>query len=302
MNYKSINNLVIFNLDEKLLPKKDKYFYKYLLFNNVAYYFAKYISKDKTIIEKEIIRAGKLLDDKFVRTMELIHIVCEEKNIKILLFKTYKYIPEIVDGDIDLIIRKRDFNKFLVALRKKGFICWESEPLKASCEKEGFCKIEPRVHISFHGFKVLNDKDIWQKTDAVIIKNMTFQRTIREIDVLILLLNILYGPNYCKLYLYKILLQTNQTNLMSLVKDKGLKNDIAFLLSWLANEDIIRKRFPVFLDTIQFVKWWFNRVLVNTHFRTTMKFKYLTFFLFSKYGYMFLNRLPFAHEWSIRYE
>lgn len=300
MNYKAVNKAIVFG-SKTAFPKKDKSFYRYLLLNNVAHYFTVQLDKEGGDAEKEIVKAGEILEAKFIKTLTLINRICEENQLQFILFKTYKYIQEVVDGDIDLIVKKRDFYTFLRLFRKEGFICEESEPLKATCEKKGFCKIEPRVDISFHGLHVLNEKDIWQNTQRIKINDLTVLKTTRELDILSLLLNILFGPNYCKLYLYKVLQQTDKKKLVFLVKNRSLKRDMSFLLSWLASDIIMEKRFPVFVGTTTFMKWWFIRILTNPNFNTIKKFKHLVFFFYMKYGYVLFNYLPFTHDWRVKY-
>ena len=201
MNYKSVNAAILTFQDVPQSVSKDSKFYDYLLDNNVAYYYSVYLSKEKTDMGKKVIAAGNILNDRFLKTVVLIDKISRENNIKFMLFKTYKYIPEIVDGDIDLFIQEKDFYNFLRALEKEGFHCFENEHLKAFCAKDGYSHVEPRVDASFHDIVVLNEKKIWQKVEHVRVNDIKVLNATKEIDLFYLLLTILYGPKYLKLYL-----------------------------------------------------------------------------------------------------
>lgn len=299
MNHSMVNKAILDGKTGSL--KKDETLYSYLLLNNVAYYFSSTLVARMEDWDKAVIKAGDKFNARFIKTLVLINKICRKKKILYALYKTYKPISEAVDGDIDLFVKEKDFDLFMSTFENEGFMCRQTEPLKGECVKAGFCKIEPRCDVSFHGIQVLAESEVWLNSHKEIIGGITVPVAAREIDVLGLLLNILYGPNYCKLYFYKVLKKTNKQRLKSLVKSKSIRNDVSFLLSWLAGKKLIGKRFPLFVDNFNFVSWWFRRILMSSRLSTFQKLKHLAFFFYSKYGYVLFNRLPFTHDWGMKY-
>lgn len=299
MNYTGINTAILKSRDiPKSIPRDNK-FYSYLLNNNVAYYYCQHLSKEKNAMEKRIIKAGEILNSKFFRTVELIDKVCKEKKIKFLLFKTYKYFSEIVDGDIDLFIKEQDFYSFIKVLEDKGFKCFENEHLKAVLRKEGFCNIEPRVSASFHGQVFLNEKKIWEKIEEVRVDRIKVFKATKEIDLFYLLLEVLYRPSYLKLYLLLLFKNSNIKKLYTLSLEKHLNQDLKFLLSKFITSNVENKSFPLFIGDIDFTIWWFKRIFPNTYFPLLVRLKHILFFFYSKYAYVFFNQLVFRHEWPL---
>lgn len=299
MNYKSINTAILYSEDIPKDVTRDNKFYDYLLDNNVAYYYCKHVSKEKTAMDKKIIKAGDILNRKFSKTLKLIDKVCKENSIRFLLFKTYKYIPEVVDGDIDLFIKEKDFYNFLKALEREGFNCFENEYFKAVCRKKGFCNIEPRINSSFHELVILNEKEIWEKIDVVKLEGMQLFKVLKEIDLLHLLVSILYNPNYLKLYLFLIYKNSDIRKLYTLSSEKHINQDLNFLLKNLITENVENKRFPLFMGNINFTIWWFKRILLNPHISLFQKLKHILFFFYSKYNFLIFNKLVFRHTWLL---
>jgi len=299
MNYKVINNAILNSRD---LPKsfpRDEEFYDYLLANNVAFYYSMYLSKEKSIMDKKIIEVGKNLNKKFFNTLKLIIKICKDKKIKFLLFKTYKYIPEAVDNDIDLFVKKKDFYSFMKALEKENFSCIENEPLKGICKKEGFCIIEPRVTLSFRGVTILDEKKIWKKTEIVNIAEIGVLKASLEVDLLHLLLSILYNPNYLKLYLLLLYKKCDKNRLLLLCLDKRIQQDLNFVLNHLITKNIEEKRLPLFMGNIEFSNWWYRRILPISDLSLYKKLRHVFCFFYIKYLYLFLNKLAFQHQWPI---
>lgn len=301
MNYNSIHNVLIFSRHISSVIK-NRQFYKYLLDNNVAYYYSQYISTKKNKYEKSIISAGEVLNNKYKNTVRLLKEICEKEKIDFLLFKTFKHIPEVVDGDIDIFIKEIDFSLFLVALEKRGFTCALEGTKKASCYKRGYSTIEPRTTISFHGNLIISESDIWKNTKEVVIDNMRLISTTEEIDIIFMFLNMFYGPNYIRLYTYLVFRKIDPKSLYDLVKNQEAAKDLNCSLEILSSSDILKRRFPVFPDNITFIKWWLKKIFMNSYVPFFIKIKHLLFFYYAKYGYVFLGRLPFRHDWKLTYE
>lgn len=299
MDYKSINTAILRSQDvPESIPRDDK-FYDYLLGNNVAYYFCKYLSKGKTAMDKRIINEGEIFNNKFLKTLKFLNKVSKEKNIKFLLFKTYKYIPEIVDGDIDIFVHKKDFYRFLKALENVGFICFENEHLKGFCKKDGYSNIEPRVNAAIHGEVLLNEKKIWEKVERVNVDGIEVLKVTKKIDLFYLLLEVLYRPSYIKLYLFLLYKDSSITKLYQLSSEKNIHQDLKFLLRVLTTGNVESKRFPLFMGDISFMIWWYKRILSHPRLTLFMKVKHLLFFFYAKYTYVFFNKLVFRHYWPL---
>lgn len=299
MYYKNINSAILYSKEVPQSITRDSKFYNYLLSNSVAYYYCKYLSKKKTPMDEKIISAGEILNNKFVKTLKLLNKITKENNIKFLLFKTYKYIPEIVDGDIDIFIQKKNFYKFLEILTKNGFRCFENEIEKAICEKEGYCKVEPRVNAAFHKIVIINDQKIWNNKEQIKINGIEILKVSKEIDLLYLLLSILYGPNYLKLYLVLVYKKNNVDKLYKLITDRKIEQDLKLIIKDLISDNIESKRLPLFLGNITFILWWYKRIFFNPKLAPYTKLKHILFFFYSKYSYILFNKLVFKHQWPI---
>lgn len=298
MDYKTINNAILTSRDVPRSVTRDDRFYDYLLNNSVAYYYSVHLSKEENIINKKIITVGNNLNRKYIKTLELINKLCQKNNLIFLLFKTYKYVPEVVDNDIDLVIKERDFYIFIKALENEGFECFEDEHLKARCYKDGYCKIEPRVSLSFRGRIILDEKRIWQKQEEVIIDGMKISKTTKEIDLFYLLLSILYNPNYLKLYYLLIYKNVDLEEFYKLSLDKNINQDLKFLLINLTKNMEIR-RFPLFLENICFTIWWYRRIFLASDITLLKKLTLIAHFFYLKYSYIFFNKLILKHNWAL---
>lgn len=297
MNYKIINCAILASRDVPKSINRNDEFYDYLLSNSVAYYYSTCLSKNKNIIEKKIITAGDSLCRKYIQTLKLINKICRKNKIKFLLFKTYKYVPEAVDNDIDLIIKEGDFYNFTQAFKKEGFRCFKEEHLKIECLKEGFCKIEPRVNLSIRGRVLLDEKRIWQRQQEVIIDGMRIMKTTKEIDLFYLLLSILYTPNYLKLY-HLLIYNIDLGKLNQISLDKEISEDLKFLLRNLT-KNFENKRFPLFLENISFLVWWYKRIFLSSDIILFKRFSLIASFFYFKYLYIIFNKLVFKHTWFL---
>lgn len=298
MRYQKINKNLL-NLSEKSTSLKvdEKALFTYLLNNNVAYYYILSKTRKRSPLEKEILNKGKKFNEEFRKTLRFIHMLCAKYKIDYALFKTRKYTEEGIDGDIDLVVKKRDFYKFLQLLKEDGFDCFEEGPLKGICIKNGYKKIEPRSQISFHGMTVFSEEEIWKHVEKIEIGGIKTFSTSQVFDVVCLLLNVLYGPKYISLYLYMIYKQINFIEIKNLLNSSYLISDLALLDHMMLAPGLMRKKFPLFLSNGTFIKFWFNRILLNDHFTTYNKIKYFIFFFYSKYKYLIFNNLNFEHEW-----
>lgn len=299
MNYRTINTAILTGNDIPKSLARDSKFYEYLLDNSVAYYYSSNLSKEKKVMDKKIINAGSNLNNIYFKTLNLINKISKENKIKFLLFKTYKYVPEAVDNDIDLFIKGRDFFRFMKALEKEGFNCLENERLKGICTKEGFCNIEPRVNSEFHELVILNEKKIWDKIEQIKVGGIKVFKVTKEVDLLHLLLSVLYNPNYLKLYVLLIYKDTDIKNLYGLISDGKIKQDLALLIRKLITKNFEDKRFPLFIGDINFMIWWFKRIFPNSKLALYTRLKHILFFFYMKYSYILFNRLVFKHKWSL---
>lgn len=300
MNYRVINHAILTASDIPKSVVRDDKFYNYLLSNNVAYYYCTNLSVGKSMMDKKIIKAGNILNNKYIKTLKIINKICKENKMKFLLFKTYKYFSEVVDNDIDLFIREKDFDKLIKTLEKEGFTCFVNESLKAICLKEDFCKIEPRVNSSIRGLVFLSEKKIWERIELVNVDGMKIFKATKEIELLHLLISILYNPNYLKLYLLLLFKNSDRRKLHKLCMDKETHEDLKFLLKNLITKNVENKRFPLFIGNTSFILWWCKRILPISKLTLLSKLKLILSFFYSKYLFLFLNRLVFEHEWPLQ--
>lgn len=297
LDIKEINQVIISPSDIPSSISKCPEFYEYLIDNDVAYYYSKCLSRRKTTTERKLLKRGEKFDEKYQRTLKLLSDVCNRHKIEFLLFKTHKYIPEVVAGDIDIIVRSKDFYKFLDAFSKLGFNCEEDEVLKGFCKKTGFCKIEPRVNLSAHNIIFMDEDEIWKYTETTRIGEIVVQKTTKELDLLSLLLDILYGPNYLKLYLYVVLRQVDKAKILAICPTSNIRRDLEFMLEKISAIDSSKTSFPYFLDNLSFIRFYVRRVAFRKELRLVDKVKHPVFFFYIKYKHRFMGRLHFKHEW-----
>lgn len=300
MDCKRINTAILSAQDLPSSFIKNSEFYNYLFGNNVAYYYSSILSKKKTNIDKEIITAGNVLNDKYVKTLKLIDKICKENGIRFLLFKTYKYIPEVVDNDIDLLIKKKDFYQFMKILGRYDFDCLENEPLKGICRRKDFCTIEPRTNSSFHELIIMDENQLWNKTEKVEIMGIKIDKPIKEVEVAHLLLSLLYNPNYLRLYLLDVYKNGDFRQFKSLNLKKDIRDDLNLVIENLLAEKNESKKFPLFIDNFRFIWWWFRRIFSNSKLSLRTKLKHLIYFFYLKYLYLLFGKLIFKHEWFLR--
>ncbi|MCK5123108.1 MAG: hypothetical protein KAQ87_03095 [Candidatus Pacebacteria bacterium] len=299
MNYKEINKAILSDrdIDENLVKKDDK-FYQYLFNNKVAYYYSKCLSKNQTEKEKWIIKRGEELNERYYKTLKLLKDICDKNNIDFLLYKTHKYIPEVVDGDIDLFVKEKDFQKFLDVFHGEGFKTEEDEPGKGKCEKDGYCITEPHINISWNENITLKENDVWNFTEIIKIKEINIEKTTKEMDIFSFFTDVFYGPNYVCLYKLLVFKQINQKKLFEISADKNIQGDLDKIVKQLQFDKTLNTKLPVFLDNFNYLKWWFKRIMQNKKLSQPFKFKILIYFFYWKYRYLLIDKLPFSHNWE----
>lgn len=297
LDIKKINQSIISSKDMHGSIAKTPEFYEYLLNNDVGYYYSQCLSQKPTDMEKGVLKKGKEFNERYQRTLELLCDVCNQHKIEFLLFKTHKYIQEAVAGDIDIIVRSKDFHRFLNVFGKLGFSCEEDDVLKGNCQKSGFCKIEPRTNLSAHNIILMREKDVWKHAETVKIGNRDVQKTTKELDLFTLLLNILYGPNYLKLYLCVALQQIDKARVLAVCPKPDIKRDLEFLLGKISALDSSRTLFPYFLDNLSFIRFYVRRIAFGNSMSIIERVKHIAFFFYIKYKYQLIGDLHFKHEW-----
>jgi len=273
-------------------------FYKYLLINNLAYFYVEF-SKDNSNVAKKIIQSGNILNSKFEKTVDLICDILIKTKISAALFKTYKHIPEVVDGDIDLLLAKDDMGKFILSLTKKGFECVKESEGKYICKNKNYLKIEPRTNVSF-GSKFIFDFDkIKNLLFSVTINNRNIDSTPSDIDVLYFILNFLYGPNYLRLYHYFLIESVDFKRLIFLARQFGVRKEILFFKLMLDKKISKSRKFPIFLSDFEYLNFFIRFISLNRDFNFIYKVRHLVFFFFLKYKYLIFGKLHFRHQWNI---
>lgn len=277
--------------------KRNNKLYKYLLNNNLAYYFSSTLNMPINNIDKCIVKSGAKLNDLLFKTIKCLNKISHTSGITYSLFKTKKWISEVVDGDVDLIVKNGEFSNFITLLQKEGFRCFLEEPLKAVCTKPGFCRLEPRVEIGFHGLEVTDDKKVWKNTQRIFQKKLVFRSTNIELDASYFILSLLYGPNYLKLYQYKVCQNLNIEHLLKIYSNPRIKESLKIIWNTFINEKSLNLSFPLFLPNLIFFQLWLRNVLPEVKINLFEKIRIPIFFLFIKYKYLVFGKLHFQHHW-----
>ena len=297
MKYRDINTVILSRKDKELLRPSSGWLYKYLLDNNVAYFYAKRLGAKKRAVENRVIREGDNYNRKFLKTLKLLGEVCKKNGVDYLVFKTLKYVPEVYAGDLDVIVKEKDFDRILEIFKKRGFFCKYEGKLKAGLVKTGYSKIESRVNVENHGIVLFESTEIWRYKEKAKLGGLDIYKTTKEFDLVCLLLNILYGPKYLDLYLILLYKQVGRKRLLSFLKSKKLAEELKLLDSKLIAKDITDKRFPIFVPDLTYLDWWAKNVFLSNKVFFLEKFKVLAFFYYIKYKYLLFNNLHFAHRW-----
>ena len=286
-------NLALLNKANIEPSSKTTRFYDYLLKNSVAYYFSEQVSTYPTAVETKIIERGDQVNEKYHKTLELLRQTFSAAKIDFALFKTHRHISEVYDGDIDIVVRKTDFDKAMSALAAEGFDCETEAEFKGVCIKQGYCKIEPRSVVSFHGYKVFDEKEIWDSVVEVNSGIGPVKSTSMEFDTVCLLLNVLYGPKYVSLYLYLLLMNCDPDKIKILIPSR----DLGSLADQLKSEKTAEGKFPIFLSFSTYFQWYVNYLLPAGDMGVSKKIRHLLFFVYSKLKYQVFGKLHFQHNW-----
>lgn len=290
MNYEEINTAILSGRDiNDDLVTKDERFYQYLFNNKVAYFYAKHLSRHPNDKERWIVARGDELNAAYVKTLKKIVDVCGEHKIDFMVFKTHKFIPGVVDGDIDLIVSKNDFERFLILFRHHGFDCHEDEPGKGKCVKGGYLIIEPHVAVSWRG-NSYSDEGVWDDALEVEENGLRLLTMNPHKESIVRLQQSLYEPGYLTLY--------DICHLRSYVPaiPEGFPASVASLYGKVATGVVVAAA-PIFLDNLGFLRDWFIELGRQRNFKTY--FLHIIFFFYWKLRYRVAKKLPFSHEWSI---
>ncbi len=290
MNYKAINEAILndMDIDSSKVEKTDE-FYKYLFNNKVAYYYSKYLSKNKTDYEKRIIKTGDRLNSKYLKTLKLLVQVCKKNHIEFLLYKTHKYIPEVVDGDIDIFVRRKDFYKFLEVFKTEGFEVEEDEPGKGKCVKKSFCVIEPHINISWRGIVYINEDNIWNQSVPIRLNHLLINNCSPSIEMLSICGELFFSPEYIDLYTIKKMNQL--VNKKIHITGNELFNGFQNIIKK-SKPIFVNSKLPYFISTMNLIKIIYPNVQIQDLIEINFKN------LYWKHRYRLNNKLPFAHEWK----
>lgn len=289
--YHKINSAILEWRDISKDIIKDKKFYNYLLNNRVASYYSKNLSKQSNEIEKNIIKAGEERNSIFYKTLEELDRVCKKNNIEYLLYKTYKYFDEVIWGDIDIIVKDADFDRFLQVFSDEWWNCIEDEKRKWKCEKDGLIVIEPHVNISWNGNIFFESIQLWKNYEEVTIKWNNYLKTSNMFESLSIYLKIMYEPEYLDLYDY-LVLRLNETEINRYERILEWFN-YKFVCNLYKNINKIKAdtMFPYFFSSIFIFKcnlinllqiWYFNkRMFIHNmywkiRYKKNSKLPYLT--------------------------
>ena len=297
MNYQEINRAILEHRDiNESLVRKDAVFYKYLLNNKVAYYYANNLSKNGNETERAIIERGREFTQKYLKTLEALVSLCKDNHIDFLLFKTHKYIDEVVDGDIDLLVKPEDFQRFLQVFSANGFDTEEDEPQKGKCEKEGLVEIEPHVNISWRTDTFLTSEYLWQNVSTIHYGTIEVKACSPEVELLAAAGEFYFSPEYIDLYRLKAAEQLLEDADLDLTigdsKAQCLLNEYVALTKKVKEKCTTRK-LPYFFSSLS--------LLAAVH--TSLSIPQIAEIIFKnfywKVRYAVIDKLPFTHDWHI---
>jgi len=295
MNYLEINKAILDGRDvDQAVVEKDDQFYKYLFNNKVAYYYSKYLSKNPNKKERWIIEKGEEINAQYVKTLSFLKEICDKNDISFLLYKTHKYIPEVVDGDIDIFVKKEDFHKFLRVIEGEGFKAVEDEPWKGKCVKKGYLIIEPHVSISWRNNVVLSPEYIWENPIGLDVDGIEVQNCSSAIELYGIVGELFFSPDYLDLLTIKKIAIFSIFELKEL-GDFGNLIKLAYARMNLNKHSGLKKKAPFFNSTF-FV---FFKLIGRVKFSEVIEICFKN--IFWKYRYLIINKLPFTHDWKNYY-
>jgi hypothetical protein len=309
--YQKINNLFIKNSDLKIENLNSKNLseidfssqknHKYLFNNRLVYPFLINLENVGPLSNqnKELLEKGKQKNKQYLKSLYKVYQLCKKNKIEFLLYKTHRFIPGVVDGDIDLIVKKEDFDKFLEVFRAEGFDCIEDEPRKGKCEKEGFLVIEPHIGISWRGQQYIDEKILWGKTFEINyqlenidfkVKNVSF-----EIETIAIFYNIFFEPNYLDLRSY-LNLKYFQTKID--FNNLPIEKEIQKYIQNLLQEGFLEKKFfPLFAPFYLFLSQWTKVFFIKKKVSFKIYLLHIIFYCYWRLRYKLIQVLPYTHSW-----
>lgn len=300
MNYSFINKSILFDKEIEVKNVEETTLYRYLINNSVAFFFYKNIRKNRGNLDSAIEEKVGIFQERYYRTLRLLYEISSKKNFDFILFKTYKHIPEVVDGDIDIFIKKEDFDNWVAALEKLGFNTEMVGQNKVECTKETYNKVEPRVSLEFNEFVVFDESKVWTYYENKEVGDLPLKITTLEFDVVYHLLNLFLGPNYFKLYAFKLYLLSDKKKLeivVEEVKDFKVRGFIKrFINTTLESKRVARRKFPITPSLSNYLKWWAFYYLKLPDIKFIKKIKNLLFYFYLKIMLRF-NKAYFSHRW-----
>ncbi len=277
--------------------ENDYSFWKYLTRNNLAnYYISQSGIGDNEYANKIRIKANEYRNI-YHNTLLGMSSALNKNSIDFSLFKTDRMFGEVADGDVDIFVRKKDFEKTISSLSHHGFKYADDGKLKAIFTKNGLMKIEPRVNITSYERILLKEAVIWEFMEQFELNGMHLNKTRKELDVFALLLNALYGPKYIRLYELKTLRMCDSSVLTKITSDSAISHDFSRVLNELRNLDLTYSKFPFFWSNTFYMRRYFESIVNCPDYKMPTKIRQLAFFYFMKLEYTYLDKLHFEHPW-----
>lgn len=275
----------------------DARLHTYLLNNRVAFLYAQ---NSHSQWAANICRIEESLRAKYVNSLRLIKSVCTERSIDYLLYKTHFYIPQIPDGDIDLLVRAQDFDAFMSAFEERGFRVEVDEEGKGKCEHSDFSVIEPHINVSWRGAGRAAEDFLWRDVRQVEIDGESYNTASLEVELLSLAAKVVFEPAYLDLHSIKTITHLYETGvdeqavLGNAVNMKAISEVLEFATAVIRKPD---QKLPAFLPSSQYLRLWTLSSLKNS--KPHIYFLHIIYFLYWKYRYAFRDKLPFTHhhEW-----
>ncbi|MCW3985687.1 MAG: nucleotidyltransferase family protein [Candidatus Bathyarchaeota archaeon] len=145
-----------------------------------------------------ILRICKIRKEKMLNVLQKISEKFSEEEIEFVVFKTFQPYTS-VPSDIDILVRRKDFERCAVLLRS---FCDERRTHifhKAVTFVINGVDVDLHYEISWSGVKLFNEDEIWKSLRTVAIKNTPIQVPSCKYDMLIVSSHSIFQHHYTTL-------------------------------------------------------------------------------------------------------
>lgn len=302
-DYQKINSFFLDSntkIELEEIDFSDSKIQKYLFNNRLTYPFLKKLEKQNLLSKTSAEKLDKAnqVNQRYLKSLYKVYQICQQNQIDFLLYKTHRFIDGVVDGDIDLIVKPEDFDKFLEVFAKQGFDCIEDEPRKGKCTKPGFLVIEPHIGVSWRGQQYLDQEFLWQDTVEIsyqfqnqkfAVKNVSYQ-----LEAVAIFYNVFFEPNYLDLRsLLNLKLFQTKTDFKKLPIQAPIKK---YIISLVQDSSLKKSFFPIFAPVFLFLSQWSKAFFVDKKVSLKIYILHIIFYFYWRLRYSLIQVLPYTHS------